>query len=283
MHAVSRVPAAYREAVRPIGSTQTDQGLDAPARRLAGTTNRGRHPEPTPGAVHNRPHTLRRSSQNGRCLPALRSGRECNGRSPPTPSRAWRNDAPDEGRCRADPHCTRDGGGRHCHTRITFRVVQQYPAASARVTRHEAISQHRAVKIDSKLMSYAQAEKVAQAGDVLQRRGRAAGGDVPQGRRLPQGARGRQHTARRLPAAAASAAAAAASQAQAAAGSPGSGGRSRGTGSGTGAAPLRPAPRPMPRAPTRPTGPASDSTSRVATTARATAGRTSSRTGRGRA
>ena len=36
------------------------------------------------------------------------------------------------------------------------------PAASARVTRHEAISQHRAVKIDSKLMSYAQAEKVAQ-------------------------------------------------------------------------------------------------------------------------
>ncbi len=35
------------------------------------------------------------------------------------------------------------------------------PAASARVTRHEAISQHRAVKIDSKLMSYAQAEKVA--------------------------------------------------------------------------------------------------------------------------
>ena len=35
------------------------------------------------------------------------------------------------------------------------------PAASARVSRHEAISQHRAVKIDSKLMSYAQAQKVA--------------------------------------------------------------------------------------------------------------------------
>ncbi len=35
------------------------------------------------------------------------------------------------------------------------------PAASARVTRHEAISQHRAVKIDSKLMSYAQARRVA--------------------------------------------------------------------------------------------------------------------------
>ena len=36
------------------------------------------------------------------------------------------------------------------------------PAASARVTRHEAISQHRAVRINSKLMSYAQAQKVAQ-------------------------------------------------------------------------------------------------------------------------
>ena len=35
------------------------------------------------------------------------------------------------------------------------------PAASARVTRHEAVSQRRAVKIDSKLMSFAQAEKVA--------------------------------------------------------------------------------------------------------------------------
>jgi hypothetical protein len=35
------------------------------------------------------------------------------------------------------------------------------PAASARVTRHEAVSQHRAVKIDTKLMSFAQAEKVA--------------------------------------------------------------------------------------------------------------------------
>ena len=36
------------------------------------------------------------------------------------------------------------------------------PAASARVTRDEAVSQHRAVKVDMKLMSYAQAEKVAQ-------------------------------------------------------------------------------------------------------------------------
>ena len=35
------------------------------------------------------------------------------------------------------------------------------PAASARVTRHEAISQQRAVRVNSKLMSYTQAQKVA--------------------------------------------------------------------------------------------------------------------------
>ena len=70
-------------------------------------------PRTTPGPSHNRPHTLRQPCQNGRCLPALRSGRVCNGRSPPPPSRAWRPRAPDEGRCRADPHCTHNGIGRH--------------------------------------------------------------------------------------------------------------------------------------------------------------------------
>jgi len=44
---------------------------------------------------------------------------------------------------------------------VLFTLSTSSPAASARVTRHEAISQHRAVKIDLKLMSYAQAEKVA--------------------------------------------------------------------------------------------------------------------------
>ena len=44
---------------------------------------------------------------------------------------------------------------------VLFTLFSSTPAASARVTRHEAVSQHRAVKIDMKLMSYAQAEKVA--------------------------------------------------------------------------------------------------------------------------
>ena len=44
---------------------------------------------------------------------------------------------------------------------IFFAFFSSTPAASARTTRHEAISQHRAVKIDFKPMSYTQARKVA--------------------------------------------------------------------------------------------------------------------------
>jgi hypothetical protein len=49
---------------------------------------------------------------------------------------------------------------------IFFAFFSSTSAASARVTRHEAISQHRApVKIDDKLMSYAQARNVAKMVD----------------------------------------------------------------------------------------------------------------------
>ncbi len=42
-----------------------------------------------------------------------------------------------------------------------FAVFTSSPAASARLTRHEAISQHRTVKIDDTLTSYAQARQAA--------------------------------------------------------------------------------------------------------------------------
>jgi hypothetical protein len=51
---------------------------------------------------------------------------------------------------------------------ILFAVFSSTPAASARVTRHEAAGSHqsaethRAVRINDKLMSYSQAQKVAQ-------------------------------------------------------------------------------------------------------------------------
>jgi len=44
---------------------------------------------------------------------------------------------------------------------VLFALFSSTPAASARVTGHEAISQHRAVKINLKLMSYAEAQKIA--------------------------------------------------------------------------------------------------------------------------
>jgi hypothetical protein len=46
---------------------------------------------------------------------------------------------------------------------VLFALFSSTPAASARVTRHEAISQHRAEKIQLKLMSYAEAQRVAKA------------------------------------------------------------------------------------------------------------------------
>jgi hypothetical protein len=92
------------------------------------TTKRG-HTEDNPRAfTHPAAHPAA-PCQNGRCLPALRSGRVCNGRSPPPPSRAWRPRAPDEGRCRADPHCTHDGHRRHCRNdHRYFHAVHQPPA-----------------------------------------------------------------------------------------------------------------------------------------------------------
>src|SRR6202044_2245944 len=102
-------------------------------------------------------------SQNGRRLPARRSGRECKGRSPPTPSRAWR--APS-----ARP--TKGGAMRiriALATAVAVNVVA-VPAvltslsdggpASAQGTRHEAVSSYQGddarqdVRINDKLMSY---------------------------------------------------------------------------------------------------------------------------------
>ena len=108
--------------------------------------------------------------QNGRRLPARRSGRECTGRSPPTPNRARR--APS-----ARP--TKGGAVRiriALATAVAVIVVVvpavlmslfSSDAAWAQATRHEAVSSHQgadmhhAVRINDKLMSYSQARKVA--------------------------------------------------------------------------------------------------------------------------
>ena len=136
-------------------------------------------------------------SQNGRRLPARRSGRECNGRSPPTPSRARRApSAPDEGRCHADPHCTRDGTGRHCCSSRTISPCRAVPPQFRRgppTTRRPAHTGQR--RSTSKLMSYAQAQQVAKLATfynaVAAREEEATylkdSVAVPQGRCVPQG------------------------------------------------------------------------------------------------
>ena len=117
------------------------------------TTKRG-HTEDNPRAfTHPAAHPAA-PCQNGRCLPALRSGRVCNGRSPPPPSRAWRPRAPDEGRCRADPHCTHDGHRRHCRNdHRYFHAVHQPPAPLRR--RQPRITRRTPVLSNTALSRYA--------------------------------------------------------------------------------------------------------------------------------
>jgi hypothetical protein len=48
---------------------------------------------------------------------------------PAPPSRAWRHRAPDEGRCRADPHCTNDGHSRY-HWNDDWYFDFEHPASA---------------------------------------------------------------------------------------------------------------------------------------------------------
>ena len=153
---------------------------------------------------------------------------------------------------------------------VLFPLFSSTPAASARRTRHEAISQHRAVKINLKLMSYAEAQKVAKLATfynaVTAHQEATYFADLAFFKAV---AAQQQQAAQ-----AAAAAAPARAQAVAApAAAPAALRRPRR---------LWPAPPRMRRAPTRPTGPASANTSPVATTERVVVAPTSSRTGRGR-
>ena len=264
----------HRRSRWPIGSVQTDQRSPRSCpQALRRPTNRGRHPEHPRGCTQPAAHPAAKC-QNGRRLPARRSGRECTGRSPPTPIRARRApSAPDEGRCRADPHCTRDGGGRHCHTCSSSHVVQQYPGrfGAGGPTRSGQPAQGGQDRLEADVVR--PSRKGREAGDLLQRRGRPTAVHVPQGRRFSHVPQGRElHEGGRVAAAAGSAA----SSRPAGSGPPGSC-----AGCGAGSPRLRLRVYRMPPAPTRRTGPASDNTSPVATTAQATAARTSSNSGRG--
>ena len=153
----------HRRSRWPIGSVQTDQRSPrACPQALRRPTNRGRHPEHPRGCTQPAAHPAAKC-QNGRRLPARRSGRECTGRSPPTPIRARRAPSarPTKGGAVRIRIALATAVAVIAIPAVLLTLFSSTPAASARVARHEAVSQRRAVKIDSKLMSFAQAEKVA--------------------------------------------------------------------------------------------------------------------------
>ncbi len=69
---------------------------------------------------------------------------------------------------------------------LLFALSSSNPVASAQ-SRHEAGSRHRAARIDMKLMSYAQAEKITKLATFYNAVTAQRRADVPQGDRLPPG------------------------------------------------------------------------------------------------
>ncbi len=128
IHAVKQRLRQLRESTEHLPARRHPHGPAAPVRRSAWVHKaRTTHREPPERAEHNRPHTLRRRARTDDASPLAVRGANAKGRSPPTPSRAWRaHGAPDEGRCRADPHCTRDGSCRHNGSNLSFRVTEQH-------------------------------------------------------------------------------------------------------------------------------------------------------------
>ena len=169
MHAASRISSCIRKADGQPGF-QTDQGLGAPDLQADRDAELRTTPRINPGAVHNRPHTLRRQARTDDAFPlAVRGANAMAGarlhRAEPGAPRA-----PDEGRCRADPHCTSDGDSRHSSTRDLFAVFSSTSAASARVIRHEASEPTPGGEDRRQADVVFPSPKRRQDGDVFQRR-----------------------------------------------------------------------------------------------------------------
>ena len=196
MHAVTGEPGRIPEVRPPIDPGPTRQGLDAPApRRPTGPEKRG--------------HTNRRTTEGlyttGRTPCGDKPERTTPSRSPFGARMQWpepayteqslaRVCAPDEGRCRADPHCTHDGGGRHVHHfSSSFHRVRQLSGASAQATRHIAGSRERPAAISMKLTSYSKTQQASKIVGLRRCRGEAEGRGVPERGGLPQGAAAEHH------------------------------------------------------------------------------------------
>ena len=242
-------------------------------------------PRINPGAVHNRPHTLRRQARTDDAF--LLAVRGANAMAGARPHRAEPGapGAPDEGRCRADPHCTSDGDGRHSSTRDLFRVFQQYvrgvdagiPPRGEQPTPDCEDRRHADVVFPSPIRR--------EDGGLFQRRRIGERGDLPHRVRLSEVTCGRTAVSEGTRGTTAG------RRASSIRGQRHAAAAATGTGSCTCTAPApaptpaprrrRPAQRPTPPVPTRLIGPVSVNTSPMTTTARAMAARTSSNSLRG--
>ena len=70
-------------------------------------------PRTIPGPSPNRPHTLRRYARTDDAFPLSVRGANAMAGARPHRAEPGARARPDEGRCRADPHCTHDGSSRH--------------------------------------------------------------------------------------------------------------------------------------------------------------------------
>ena len=126
----SSTPSAAGSPGRPATSAGCeDRTIDEPRHRR-GPELRTHTEHQHRRAVHNRPHTLRRPARTDDAfLLAVRGANAMAGARPHRAEPGARRRAPDEGRCRADPHCTHDGSGRHCCccSSCTHVAVQQRP------------------------------------------------------------------------------------------------------------------------------------------------------------
>src|ERR1700685_4400919 len=105
MHAVSRTSRCIRKTVGQPGLLRL---IEVSARLPTGARDMELRTTPriNPGAVHNRPHTLRRQARTDDAFPLAVRGAYAMAGARPHRAEPGARCAPDEGRCRADPHCT---------------------------------------------------------------------------------------------------------------------------------------------------------------------------------
>ena len=189
MHAVSRDFRPHTESSSRTGVFQTNRGLDAPARRRAGTVNRGRHPGPIQGLY-----------TTGRTPCGDKPERTMPSRSPFGARMQWPEPAYTEQSLARRARPTKGGAVRIrialgtavaviAIPAIFFAFFSSTSAASARLSRHEASEPAPGGEDQRHADVVRRGRERLQNGDVRQCRGSRKGADVPLRDRLPEDSR----------------------------------------------------------------------------------------------